>query len=344
MVKCPECGEEAKGKFCKFCGHALPPTCGTCGGELTGGSCKKCGTGERRPSASPTPGVRKVSIVPDSLSALKTAEKIAWKKGRLLGKGSFGSVYLGMLSEGKLSAVKVVELGNAQSPQGSDIQQLTDEIRLMSAYEHENIVQYYGSCWNSDNNAIEVFMEYIAGGTLSSLYKYFEGFPETALRAYTRQMLSGLHYLHDHKIVHRDIKGDNILVSNDGTVKLADFGCSKSMDTLCSKTHGCKTMVGTPYWMAPEVISNDGGYGAKADVWSVGCTVIEMYTGKPPWPEFSSIWAAIYHIASDKNKPTIPEDLNEDAKSFLERCLERVVDTRATCEELLQHPFLIKTK
>jgi serine/threonine protein kinase len=185
-------------------------------------------------------------------------------------------------------------------------------------------------------------MEYVAGGSLQNLWKQFDGFPPNAIKSYTKQILEGLDYLHGNNIAHRDIKGDNILVGNDGTVKLADFGCSKSLNDICSKTHGCQTMVGTPYWMAPEVITEDSGYGLKADIWSVGCTVVEMHTGKPPWPEFNSMWAAIYHIANTKEKPSqIPEDLDEHAKHFLDQCFERDTNRRPGAKDLIVHKYLI---
>lgn len=345
MVKCPKAGCEAEcpRKFCPKCGTQV--ICSKCGEPLENNTCKKCGqspgstiapgAGADTPSGS-APSAAAVA----ALSAIKAGKKITWRKGTLLGKGSFGSVYLGMLDEGKLSAVKLIELGNSEAPTGSDLDALNDEIRLMAQYKHENIVSYYGSCWNAEGNSIEVFLEYVAGGSLQSLYKQFDGFPETAVKTYTRQILQGLQYLHGNKVVHRDIKGDNILVANDGTVKLADFGCSKSLNTICSKTHGCKTMVGTPYWMAPEVIADDSGYGFKADIWSVGCTVCEMLSGKPPWPEFESMWSAIYHIANSSGPPPgVPKDIGPVTKDFLDRCFVRDVRERASAAELLEHPF-----
>lgn len=356
-MKCPKCGaDDLQGKFCKHCGERLPQLCTQCEKPVTTKFCRSCGQrnptigdsttpnqndGEGTPSKEePTPNPIPKTMAPSSLESLRGIGTIEWRKGNLLGKGSFGSVYLGMLAEGRLSAVKCVELGSI-APDSKELQQLTDEIVFMSTHRHENIVSYYGCSYNSQEKQIEVFMEYVAGGSIQNLWKQFEGFPPTALRSYTRQILQGLKYLHGHNIAHRDIKGDNILVDNDGRVKLADFGCSKKLNDICSKTHGCSTMVGTPYWMAPEVITEDVGYGLKADIWSVGCTVVEMLTGKPPWPEFNSMWAAIYHIANCKDKPSgIPEDLDDDTDSFLTQCFERNVELRPSVDMLLLHPFV----
>merc|ERR1711991_884688 len=121
-------------------------------------------------------------------------------------------------------------------------------------------------------------------------------------------------------------------------------GCSKKIDDVCSGSHGCKTMVGTPYWMAPEVIKSEAlgkGYGTKSDVWSVACTIVEMVTGKPPWPECGSMWAAVYKIANSQGLPTeIPKDLGDDMRDFLEKCFERDPDRRPAAAELLKHSWI----
>jgi serine/threonine protein kinase len=211
----------------------------------------------------------------------------------------------------------------------------------MKVLKHKNIVQYLGSDYDLNDKILNIFLEYVPGGSLSSLCKKFNPLHLNTVKKFTKQILEGLAYLHASGTIHRDIKGDNILVDNDGIVKLADFGCAKKLDELCSKTHGCNTMVGTPYWMAPEVITREVGYGFKADIWSVGCTVIEMLTGKPPWPEFESMWAAIYHIANSEGPPTnMPEDIDPLCKDFLSNCFIRDVSLRPDAAMLLKHNFL----
>ncbi|KAA6320426.1 MAG: putative protein kinase, partial [Streblomastix strix] len=112
------------------------------------------------------------------------------------------------------------------------------------------------------------------------------------------QILEGLAYLHDHKIVHRDIKSANCLVAGEGIVKLADFGCSKTIETVMSSGQGCATLCGTPHYMAPEVIRQQRNVGRRSDIWSLGCTVIEMITGKPPYADIKNATACIFKIAS----------------------------------------------
>eukprot|EP00667_Euglena_gracilis_P004722 EG_transcript_4750 len=267
-----------------------------------------------------------------------------WKRGNILGKGSFGAVYLGLLTNGKFVAAKTIEFGAGSTAE--DLLVFQQELALMKELRHKNIVRYLGSEFLPDMNILNMFVEYVPQGTVSQVTRKFNTLPVPTVRSITRQILEGLEYLHQHGIVHRDIKGDNILLDNDGTIKLADFGCSKKLDALCSKSHGCNTMVGTPYWMAPEVITNEQGYGFKADIWSVGCTIVEMLTAKPPWPEFDSMWQAIYHIANSTGPPpNIPKDIvdqHPDLRDFLDLCFQRDVQLRPMAADLLHHSFLTK--
>ena len=163
-------------------------------------------------------------------------------------------------------------------------------------------------------------------------------------RRYTKQICFALAFLHGTGVIHRDIKGDNILLTGDGIVKLADFGCSKELMSLQAKTHGvsARTMVGTPHWMAPEVIKNqEQGYGFTADIWSIGCTVVEMLTGKPPWPEFSTMWGAVFHIANSTGPPdNVPKDIPSDTNEFLNHCFERDTELRYTAQQLLETEWM----
>eukprot|EP00658_Telonema_sp_P-2_P060142 TRINITY_DN49145_c0_g1_i2.p1 TRINITY_DN49145_c0_g1~~TRINITY_DN49145_c0_g1_i2.p1 ORF type:complete len:429 (+),score=90.82 TRINITY_DN49145_c0_g1_i2:99-1385(+) len=265
-----------------------------------------------------------------------------WQKLKMLGKGSFGAVYEAVLPNGRTVCCKIVELG--QMVEAEEVEKLHNEIALMKRLNDRNIVQYYGSLEDKVNNTLNIFMEYVTGGSLNHYIKKFKSLPLETIRQWTYQMVCGVRYLHEQGIVHRDIKGDNILVTMDGILKLADFGCSKAIDDVCSKTHGCKTMVGTPYWMAPEVIMCDtqgSGYGMKSDIWSVGCTIVEMITGKPPWPECNSMWAAVYKIANSKGLPSeIPTNLDPALMEFLELTFERDPTKRVSASELLCHRFL----
>ncbi|CAL5347186.1 unnamed protein product [Camellia sinensis] len=192
-----------------------------------------------------------------------------------------------------------------------------------------------------EEESFNILLEFVPGGSISSLLGKFSSFPESVIRMYTKQLLLGLEYLHRNGIMHRDIKGANILVDNEGCIKLVDFGASKKVVELATMT-GAKSMKGTPYWMALEVILQTG-HSFFADIWSVGCTVIEMATGKPPWSQQYEEVAAIFHIGTIKSHPPIPEHLSVEAIDFLLKCLQnKEPNLRPAALDLLQHPFVTK--
>lgn len=261
---------------------------------------------------------------------------VEWKKGQCLGTGSFGEVYLGLNEDtGKLMAVKVMELGEKLLKSNKRVLLLQREIDLLRSMKSPYIVNYLGV--QTKNHNLEIFLEFVAGGSIASLLKKFGRFNEKLTSLYTRQMLMGLAYLHRHHIVHRDIKGGNILVDISGTCKLADFGASLTLQDL--KSEGKPDIQGTPYWMAPEVIRQQP-HGRKVDIWSLGCTVIEMVTGSPPWCGFEDVISTLYHIASTTKPPELPSYLSANCKDFILKCLDRNPVTRSTAKQLLKHPFV----
>jgi len=166
---------------------------------------------------------------------------------------------------------------------------------------------------------------------------------ETSVKHFVRQALQGLAHIHSSGVAHRDIKADNILLTSSGLVKLADFGTAKN----CEGTQrGAQTMIGTPFFMAPEILIEQDGcdeveYGVKADVWSLGITVCElMNCGKPPWPAFGNPGQAFMHIAQDGNLPIIPDSCSAEARAFILRACTRNPTQRPTSLELLQDPWL----
>ncbi|KAL3839968.1 hypothetical protein ACJIZ3_024559 [Penstemon smallii] len=254
---------------------------------------------------------------------------VDWQKGELLGRGSFGSVYEGIADDGFFFAVKEVSLLDQGDEGRQRIIQLEQEIALLSQFEHENIVRYYGT--KKDESRLYIFLELVPKGSLLSLYqKYY--LRDLQASAYTRQILHGLKYLHDRDVVHRDIKCANILVDTNGLVKLADFGLAKA-----TKLNDVKSCKGTAFWMAPEVVRSRG-YGLPADIWSLGCTVLEMLTRRFPYSNMECM-PALFRIGRGE-RPPIPDSLSRDARDFILTCLQVDPSLRPTAAQLLDHPFV----
>ncbi|KAK8716331.1 hypothetical protein V6N13_043646 [Hibiscus sabdariffa] len=257
-----------------------------------------------------------------------------WRKGKLLGRGTFGHVYLGFNSQsGQMCAIKEVRFVSDDQTSKECLKQLNQEINLLSQLSHPNIVRYYGS--ELGEETLSVYLEYVSGGSIQKLLQEYGAFKEPVIQNYTRQILSGLAYLHGINTVHRDIKGANILVDPTGEIKLADFGMAKHI-TACGTMLSFK---GSPYWMAPEVVMNTNGYNLAVDIWSLGCTILEMATSKPPWSRYEGV-AAIFKIGNSRGMPEIPDHLSNEAKSFIRLCLQRDPSARPTALQLLDHPFI----
>ncbi|KAI4299024.1 hypothetical protein L6164_032519 [Bauhinia variegata] len=255
----------------------------------------------------------------------------SWQKGEILGQGSFGTVYEGFTDDGFFFAVKEVSLLDQGSQGKQSIFQLQQEISLLSQFKHENIVRYIGT--DKDEKALYIFLELVTKGSLQRLYQKYH-LRDSQVSAYTRQILSGLKYLHDRDVVHRDIKCANILVDASGSVKLADFGLAKA-----TKLNDVKSSKGSPYWMAPEVVNlKNRGYGLAADIWSLGCTVLEMLSRQPPYSDLEGM-QALFRIGRGV-PPDVPDSLSKDARDFILKCLQVNPNDRPTATQLMDHPFL----
>ncbi|CAF2163604.1 hypothetical protein HID58_026026 [Brassica napus] len=263
-----------------------------------------------------------------------------WKKGKLIGRGTFGSVYVASNSEtGALCAMKEVELFPDDPKSAECIKQLEQEIKLLSNLQHPNIVQYFGSEIVEDR--FFIYLEYVHPGSINKYIRDHGGgtMTESVVRNFTRHILSGLAYLHSKKTVHRDIKGANLLVDASGVVKLADFGMAKHL----TGQRADLSLKGSPYWMAPELMQavmqkdSNPDLAFAVDIWSLGCTIIEMFTGKPPWSEFEGA-AAMFKVMRDS--PPVPESMSPEGKEFLRLCFQRNPAERPTASILLEHRFL----
>lgn len=208
------------------------------------------------------------------------------------------------------------------------------EAELNQNLKHPNIVKFQG--YIRQEAQLYFVLEFVENGSLTSIMKTFGPFPEVLARVYSEQVLRGLQYLHDRGIIHRDIKGCNILVAKDGTVKLADFGVSAKMSEQDKRF----SVVGTPYWMAPEVIEMTGHH-TTSDIWSLACTVIELLTGDPPYFELQSM-SALFKIVSDPHPP-LPEGITDLLKDFLLASFIKDPLQRPSAVSLLEHGW-IKTQ
>ncbi|PWA26089.1 hypothetical protein CTI12_AA628300 [Artemisia annua] len=265
--------------------------------------------------------------------------KAQWQKGKLLGRGTFGTVYEATNREtGSLCAMKEVDVIPDDSKSSECIRQLEQEIKVLRNLEHPNIVQYLGS--EVVDNRFCIYLEYVHPGSINKYIRdHCEAVTESVVRNFTRHILSGLAYLHSKKTVHRDIKGANLLVDSSGVVKLADFGLAKHLSPHVTDL----SLKGSPHWMAPEVLQaamrkdTNPEHTYTMDIWSLGCTVIEMVTGKPPWSELNGV-QAMFNVLN--RSPPIPETLSSEGKDFLNLCLQRNPVKRSSAALLLEHPFV----
>ncbi|KAK9478709.1 kinase-like domain-containing protein [Lipomyces japonicus] len=264
---------------------------------------------------------------PDSATGLRIQN---YTLGECLGKGAFGAVYKALnWRTGETVAAKQISLSNLSQ---QEVEKIMLEIELLKTLDHSNIVRYHG--FVKTGSLLYIILEYCENGSLTAICKSFGRFPEHLVSLYIAQVLQGLVYLHDEGVIHRDIKGANILTTKEGIVKLADFG-------VATRASDDSQVVGTPNWMAPEIILLNGATIAS-DIWSVGCTIIELILGKPPYYELEQM-QALYRIVHDAHPP-LPTGLSPLLEDFLLKCFEKDSDSRMSARELLRHPWIQSSK
>ncbi|TIB08438.1 hypothetical protein E3P92_03523 [Wallemia ichthyophaga] len=280
---------------------------------------------------------------------------IRWQQGKLIGAGTFGSVYLAVnLDNGGIMAVKEIRFIDVNDP-GVLYKQIHDEMKVMEMLSHPNIVEYYGIEVHKEK--VYIFEEFCQGGSLAGLLEHGRVEDESVVRVYAYQILEGLQYLHSNSVVHRDIKPDNILLNDIGILKMVDFGAAKVLqrNKTIAKTRmngGNKegpggSLAGTPMYMSPEVIKGEGdkaGVFGAMDVWSFGCVLLELCTGRKPWHGLDNEWAIMFHIGVSGQPPQLPStnELSELGIDFIKQCLIIDPKKRPTVDELLDHPWIEK--
>lgn len=275
------------------------------------------------------------------LSALRDPAGI-FELVELVGNGTYGQVYKGRhVKTGQLAAIKCMDVT------GDEEEEIKAEINMLKKYSHhKNIATYYGAFIKKNppgmDDQLWLVMEFCGAGSVTDLIKNTKG---NSLRedwtAYiSREILRGLSHLHFNKVIHRDIKGQNVLLTENAEVKLVDFGVSAQLDRTVSRRN---TFIGTPYWMAPEVIACDENpeatYDYKSDLWSLGITAIEMAEGAPPLCDMHPM-RALFLIPRNPAPRLKSKKWSKKFQSFIESCLVKNHNQRPNTDQMLKHPYI----
>ncbi|SPO32165.1 related to ser/thr protein kinase [Ustilago trichophora] len=257
---------------------------------------------------------------------------VTYQLGNCIGRGQFGSVYRALnLNSGQMVAVKRIKL---EGRSDDEVTELMGEVDLLKSLTHPSVVKYEGLVRGPD--VVSIILEYVENGSLLHTLKAFGNFPEKLVASYVVKILEGLNYLHEQNVVHCDLKAANILTTKNGNVKLSDFGVSLNLKAV-KKMGNKNDAIGTPNWMAPEVIELKG-VTTTADIWSLGCTIIELLTGKPPYYDMLAM-SAMFRIVED-DCPPIPEKCSDALRDLLLQCFNKDPTKRPSAETLFEHEWI----
>ncbi|CAG9336267.1 unnamed protein product [Blepharisma stoltei] len=271
------------------------------------------------------------------VSSSRMGKMIKWRRGDLIGEGAYAKVYQGMnLDTGELIAIKHLETTEDIKKIEKEYLNLKKEILLLKMLDHPNIVRYYQTDLSEDMDELDIILEYVSGGSLQKILQKYGGLSEEIIKHYGQQLLEGLAYLHENFVIHRDLKSANVLIASTGQVKLSDFGSSRQFEELGTKVS--KSLKGSPYWMAPEIVMREG-HSYSADIWSYGCLLIEIASGRPPWSDFTRDAKEVLRLISlSHSLPTIPK-VSQSLQDLILKCLNRDPQLRPSARELLRHDF-----
>lgn len=269
-----------------------------------------------------------------SFISTKEKQKVGdYYLGDLLGRGAYGFVYKGLhATTGDFVAIKKVDKTRLNSKTTSSV---TREVELLKKLDHPSILKIY-ECMDTEEY-LYLVLEFMENGSLVTVLEKFGPLPESLVIIYVYQALIGLKYLHENNVLHRDIKAANILINKDGGIKLADFGVASDINKDASARF---SVVGTPYWMAPEAIELICPPCTGSDIWSIGSTTIELLTGQPPYFEMSPI-SAIFRIVQDPHPP-VPTAISEMMTDFISKCFIKDPENRPSAQQLMSHPIFMK--
>ncbi|XP_053115427.1 misshapen-like kinase 1 isoform X11 [Hemicordylus capensis] len=275
------------------------------------------------------------------LSALRDPAGI-FELVEVVGNGTYGQVYKGRhVKTGQLAAIKVMDVTEDEE------EEIKQEINMLKKYSHHrNIATYYGAFIKKsppgNDDQLWLVMEFCGAGSVTDLVKNTKGnaLKEDCIAYICREILRGLAHLHAHKVIHRDIKGQNVLLTENAEVKLVDFGVSAQLDRTVGRRN---TFIGTPYWMAPEVIAcdenPDATYDYRSDIWSLGITAIEMAEGAPPLCDMHPM-RALFLIPRNPPPKLKSKKWSKKFIDFIDNCLVKAYTSRPPTEQLLKFPFI----